>query len=104
MYLIYPSVIVCSTVALFCIYNFNFKTSLANMILKVAVLNVCPFYCYFRSVGEAAKRGIERTLKAGIRSPIIIIQNVPKFKQNALVLLLGAFEALYVVCFLIAFI
>lgn len=47
---------------------------------------------YFRS----AKKGIERSLKAGFVKPAIVVPSAPKFKNGELSSLLGALAGLYV--------
>ncbi|XP_054258712.1 putative aminopeptidase W07G4.4 [Macrosteles quadrilineatus] len=51
-----------------------------------------------RSYGEAAKKAIEKALKANIKAPLLILHpnSNPKFPHAELVTLLGALEALYV--------
>ncbi|CAG2055127.1 unnamed protein product, partial [Timema podura] len=49
-----------------------------------------------RSFSEAAGRGIKRALKAGVKSPLLVLTSHERFKQSEIVTLLGALEALYV--------
>nr|CAD7197728.1 unnamed protein product [Timema douglasi] len=49
-----------------------------------------------RSFSEAAGRGIKRALKAGMKSPLLVLTSHERFKQSEVVTLLGALEALYV--------
>nr|CAD7569783.1 unnamed protein product [Timema californicum] len=49
-----------------------------------------------RSFSEAAGRGIKRALKAGVKSPLLVLTSHERFKQSEVVTLLGALEALYV--------
>ncbi|KAK7590114.1 hypothetical protein V9T40_001727 [Parthenolecanium corni] len=49
-----------------------------------------------RSFGEAGKKGILRSLKAGVTKPLIILPTHTEFPYCQLVTLLGVFEALYV--------
>ncbi|GBP05747.1 Putative aminopeptidase W07G4.4 [Eumeta japonica] len=49
-----------------------------------------------RLVYEAARAGMEKAINAGARRPILIVQSNPDFADADLVLLLGAFEQLYV--------
>ncbi|XP_063989183.1 putative aminopeptidase W07G4.4 isoform X2 [Diachasmimorpha longicaudata] len=49
-----------------------------------------------RSFSEAASRGIQRALKAGVRCPMIVLLPDLRFENVELVTLLGALEGLYV--------
>nr|CAD7461020.1 unnamed protein product [Timema tahoe] len=49
-----------------------------------------------RCFSEAAGRGIKRALKAGVKSPLLVLTSHERFKQSEIVTLLGALEALYV--------
>ncbi|KAE8746063.1 hypothetical protein FOCC_FOCC007186 [Frankliniella occidentalis] len=57
---------------------------------------ICPDYDDVRSFADAAKKGICRALKAGVKCPLLIVPSYDKFKQVELVTVLGALEALYV--------
>lgn len=48
-----------------------------------------------RVVKEAARKGIERALDAGMKKPLLIVQNPVDFADGQLVCILGALEALY---------
>lgn len=48
-----------------------------------------------RVVKEAAKKGVERALDAGMKKPLLIVQNAVDFPDGQLVCILGALEALY---------
>ncbi|XP_075236370.1 dipeptidase B [Lycorma delicatula] len=48
-----------------------------------------------RSLGEAANKGISRALKAGAKSPLLVLPQCSTFPFGQLVSLLGALEALY---------
>ncbi|KAJ2949749.1 hypothetical protein O0L34_g15682 [Tuta absoluta] len=50
-----------------------------------------------RSIGEAMLAGVERAIKAGCSRPVVALQPHPRFPRAALVSLLAALEALYVV-------
>lgn len=50
-----------------------------------------------RSFSEAANKGIERAIKAGVTKPLLLLPSGEKFQNAELVALLGALEALYVV-------
>lgn len=50
-----------------------------------------------RSFSEAANKGIERAIKAGVTKPLLLLPAGEKFQNAELVALLGALEALYVV-------
>ncbi|XP_034254907.1 putative aminopeptidase W07G4.4 isoform X2 [Thrips palmi] len=58
--------------------------------------NICPDYDDVRSFADAAKKGVSRALKAGIKSPLLVIPTCEQFKQVELVTVLGALEELYV--------
>lgn len=47
-------------------------------------------------VKEAAKKGLLRALEAGVRKPLVVVENVTEFPDGQLVCILGAFEALYI--------
>lgn len=47
-------------------------------------------------VNEAAKRGILRALEAGVKKPLLVVQNLLEYPDSQLVTILGALEALYV--------
>ncbi|XP_067007765.2 putative aminopeptidase W07G4.4 [Anabrus simplex] len=49
-----------------------------------------------RNFGDAAKKGIQRALKAGVVAPLLVVTSHPQYPQAELVTLLGALEALYV--------
>ncbi|XP_015594857.1 putative aminopeptidase W07G4.4 isoform X2 [Cephus cinctus] len=49
-----------------------------------------------RSFGEAATKGIQRALKAGVRCPLLALLPDVRFENVELVTLLGALEGLYV--------
>ncbi|GBP50032.1 Putative aminopeptidase W07G4.4 [Eumeta japonica] len=49
-----------------------------------------------RIIYEASKKGIQRALDAGIRRPLLIVQENVNFSNSQLVAILGALEALYV--------
>ncbi|GBP05746.1 Putative aminopeptidase W07G4.4 [Eumeta japonica] len=49
-----------------------------------------------RSVYDAARRGMDRALSSGARSPILVVQSNPDFVDADLLTLLGALEVLYV--------
>jgi len=49
-----------------------------------------------RSFTDAAKNGISRALRAGVKNPLLCLPSHPKFKQSELVTLLGVLEELYV--------
>lgn len=53
-------------------------------------------YSDVRTFSDAAKQGILRALKAGIKSPLLVVPSDEHFKQVELVTVLGALEALYV--------
>ncbi|XP_021916639.1 putative aminopeptidase W07G4.4 isoform X2 [Zootermopsis nevadensis] len=53
-------------------------------------------YADVRSFSEAAKKGIARALKSGVKAPLLILPSHSTFRQSELVTLLGALEALYV--------
>lgn len=53
-------------------------------------------YADVRSFSEAAKNGIARAVKAGVKVPLLYLPSHPRFRQSELVTLLGAIEALYV--------
>ncbi|XP_057339517.1 putative aminopeptidase W07G4.4 [Microplitis mediator] len=53
-------------------------------------------YHDLRSFGEAATRGIQRAVEAGVRYPMIVILPDARFENVELVTLLGALEGLYV--------
>ncbi|PNF24595.1 putative aminopeptidase W07G4.4 [Cryptotermes secundus] len=53
-------------------------------------------YADVRSFSDAAKKGILRALKAGVKAPLLLLPSHPSFRQSELVTLLGALEALYV--------
>lgn len=55
-----------------------------------------PDYHDVRSFGEAARKGITRAVKAGFKTPLLVIGSYPTFSQVQLVTLLGALEGLYV--------
>lgn len=57
---------------------------------------ICPDYDDVRSFADAAKKGVSRALKAGIKSPLLVVPNYERFKQVELVTVLGALEELYV--------
>lgn len=46
-------------------------------------------------VKEAARKGVERALDAGMKKPLLIVQNAVDFPDGQLVCILGALEALY---------
>lgn len=48
-----------------------------------------------RVFGEAARKGVLRALKAGAKSPVILLVNNKRFEKTRLVTLLGALGALY---------
>lgn len=45
---------------------------------------------------DAAKTGIKRAIDAGIKKPLLVVQDVNDYPDNQLTIILGAFEALYV--------
>ncbi|KAG5893945.1 hypothetical protein JTB14_009692 [Gonioctena quinquepunctata] len=49
-----------------------------------------------RSFKSSAAAGIKRAVKAGIKKPLLVLEEHPRFEQAELVTLLGALEALYV--------
>lgn len=57
---------------------------------------ICPDYDDVRSFADAAKKGISRALRAGVKSPLLVVPSSDTFKQAELVTVLGALEALYV--------
>ena len=57
---------------------------------------ICPDYDDVRSFADAAKKGVTRALKAGVKSPLLVVPSCDSFKQVELVTILGALEALYV--------
>lgn len=57
---------------------------------------ICPDYDDVRSFADAAKKGVSRALKAGIKTPLLVVPNYERFKQVELVTVLGALEELYV--------
>lgn len=48
-----------------------------------------------RVVKEAARKGVERALDAGMKKPLLIVQSAVDFPDGQLVCILGALEALY---------
>lgn len=46
-------------------------------------------------IRDAAKKGMQRALDAGVKKPLLIVQNVCDFPDAQLVCILGALEALY---------
>ncbi|XP_014212859.1 putative aminopeptidase W07G4.4 [Copidosoma floridanum] len=55
-----------------------------------------PDYDDVRVYTEAAMKGMKRALKAGMKSPLLILLPDTRYKHTELVTLLGALEALYV--------
>lgn len=54
-----------------------------------------PHYDDIRVISNAAKKGVKRALKAGIKKPLLVLEQHPLFKNAELVALLGALETLY---------
>lgn len=50
-----------------------------------------------RSLKETAIKGIQRALKAGVKRPLVALEEHAKFPKSELVTLLGILEGLYVV-------
>lgn len=63
--------------------------------LVIAPTGKITAYDDVRVVKEAARKGIERALDAGIKKPLLIVQNAVEFPDGQLVCVLGALEALY---------
>lgn len=53
-------------------------------------------YSDVRDYHKAGKKAIERALKGGFQSPVLVLPSNPKFKDGELLALLGALDALYV--------
>jgi leucyl aminopeptidase len=53
-------------------------------------------YSDVRDYFRAAKKAVERAIKAGYRTPLLLIPNTPKFKYAELNVVLGALAATYV--------
>ncbi|KAG5670519.1 hypothetical protein PVAND_000777 [Polypedilum vanderplanki] len=53
-------------------------------------------YSDVRDYFRAAKKGVERAMKAGYRNPLLLIPSTPKFKYSELNVILGALAASYV--------
>ncbi|XP_046976294.1 putative aminopeptidase W07G4.4 [Vanessa cardui] len=47
-------------------------------------------------IREAAKKGMQRALDAGMKKPLLVVENVVDFPDGQLVCILGALEAFYV--------
>ncbi|XP_014242263.1 putative aminopeptidase W07G4.4 [Cimex lectularius] len=58
--------------------------------------NLNTDYHDVRSYGEAAKKGITRAIKCGVKKPLLVLVTSTRFPKNKLVCLLGALEGLYV--------
>lgn len=56
-----------------------------------------PDYHDLRIFKEAAAKGIQRALKAGVKKPLLVLRKHPDFENSDLAILLGALETLYVV-------
>lgn len=50
-----------------------------------------------RSFKDAAGKGTKRLIQAGIKRPLVVLLDYPKFEKTQLVTLLGVLEALYAV-------
>ncbi|KAL1138271.1 hypothetical protein AAG570_009960, partial [Ranatra chinensis] len=80
---------------------FNFEISIHEINLPSRRLIYSPTrplnldYDDVRSFSEAASEGIKRAMKAGIKSPLLLLQPNKRFEQCKLVTLLGVMEALY---------
>lgn len=49
---------------------------------------------------NSAIKGVKRALRAGVKRPLLVLDEYPDFENAALVTLLGALEALYTVIYL----
>ncbi|XP_065223574.1 putative aminopeptidase W07G4.4 [Planococcus citri] len=67
----------------------------AGRVVYVPV-SVNPDFDDVRSFGESGKKAIQRALKAGVKTPLVILSPYANFPYCQLVTLLGVFEALYV--------
>lgn len=47
-------------------------------------------------IKEAAKKGMTRALDAGMKKPLLVVENVVKFPDSQMVCILGALEAFYI--------
>lgn len=56
-----------------------------------------PDYDDVRVLKRAAAKGMKRALKAGVKRPLLVLEENPAFENGDLVTLLGALQALYVV-------
>lgn len=63
--------------------------------LVIAPTGKITAYNDVRVVKEAARKGLERALDAGVKKPLLIVQNAVDFPDGQLVCILGALEALY---------
>ncbi|CAH0597815.1 unnamed protein product [Chrysodeixis includens] len=70
--------------------------SVAGARLVLAPTGPLTPYHDVRSVGEAARAGLQRAMAAGARRPALVLQPHPLWPDADLVALLGALEALYV--------
>ncbi|CAH1394814.1 unnamed protein product [Nezara viridula] len=57
---------------------------------------ISPEYHDVRCFSEAARKGITRAVKAGVKAPLLVLGKYPTFPQSQLVSLLGVMEGLYV--------
>ncbi|XP_068896981.1 putative aminopeptidase W07G4.4 [Tenebrio molitor] len=55
-----------------------------------------PDYDDVRVLKRAAAKGMKRALKAGVKRPLLVLEENPAFENGDLVTLLGALQALYV--------
>ncbi|VEN50398.1 unnamed protein product, partial [Callosobruchus maculatus] len=55
-----------------------------------------PDYGDVRAFKKAAASGIKRALKSGMKTPLLVLEEHPRFQRAELVTLLGALQAIYV--------